>query len=103
VKTRAWLLLALLLPAAALADARLEARRHFQRGMTLVAKGDPVHEMLHTARKEDVDLIVIGHQADSGFVHRLFRGLSDNLLDHARRPVVVVPYSKVPSKVSASR
>jgi len=79
-----------------LRDARVTYR-------TLVAKGDPVHEMLHTARKEDVDLIVIGHQADSGFVHRLFRGLSDNLLDHARRPVVVVPYSKVPSKVSASR
>src|SRR5438067_11751225 len=26
---------------------------------TLVAKGDPVHELLHAARKEDVDLIVI--------------------------------------------
>jgi outer membrane receptor protein involved in Fe transport len=39
VKTRAWLLLALL-PTVALADARLEARRHFQRGMALVAKGE---------------------------------------------------------------
>jgi nucleotide-binding universal stress UspA family protein len=78
---------------------------------TIVTKGDPVHELLHTARREDVDLIVIGHQADSSFVHRLFRGLSDELLDNARRPVVVVPYSKVASKaapaprgnVSASR
>ena len=66
---------------------------------TIVMKGDPVHALLHTARKEDVDLIVIGHQGDSSFVHRLFRGLSDELLDHARRPVVVVPYSKVASKV----
>jgi len=60
---------------------------------TVVARGDPVNELLHTARREDVDLIVIGHQHDSSFVHRLFRGLSDDLLDHARRPVVVVPYS----------
>lgn len=59
----------------------------------LVARGDPVHELLHCARKEDVDLIAIGHQHDSSFVHRLFRGLSGELLDHALRPVVVVPYS----------
>ena len=59
----------------------------------VVAKGDPVDQILHTARKEDVDLIVVGHQHDSSFLHRLFRGLSDDLLDHARRPVVVVPYS----------
>jgi len=61
---------------------------------SVVAKGDPVHELLHFARKEDVDVIVIGHQCDSSFVHRLFRGISDNLLDHARRPVVVVPVSE---------
>jgi nucleotide-binding universal stress UspA family protein len=66
----------------------------------VVARGDPVHQILHTARKEDVDLIVVGHQHDSSFIHRLFRGLSDELLDHARRPVVVVPYS---ARVSASR
>jgi nucleotide-binding universal stress UspA family protein len=76
---------------------------------TVVTKGDPVHEILHTARKEQVDLIVVGHQHDSSFVHRLFRGLSDELLDNARRPVVVVPYSARAAtrpgatKVSASR
>ncbi|HKN38295.1 MAG TPA: universal stress protein [Acidimicrobiia bacterium] len=62
------------------------------RHRTIVAKGEPVQALLHTARKEDVDLIVVGHHGDSSFVHRLFRGLSDELLDHARRPVVVVPY-----------
>ncbi len=70
---------------------------------TVSAKGDPVHELLHVARKEDVDVIVVGHQAESSFAHRLLRGNSDTLLDHARRPVVIVPYSKVASKVSASR
>jgi nucleotide-binding universal stress UspA family protein len=61
---------------------------------TVLVDGDPVHALLQTARKEDVDVIVIGHQGDSSLAHRLFRGLSDGLLDHARRPVVVVPYSK---------
>jgi hypothetical protein len=45
----------------------------------------------------------IGHQHDSNFVHRLFRGLSDELLDHASRPpVVVVPYSKARAKAAIS-
>jgi nucleotide-binding universal stress UspA family protein len=60
---------------------------------SVMAQGDAVHALLDTARRENVDLIVVGHRADSSFVHRLFRGLSDELLDHARRPVVVVPYS----------
>ena len=58
---------------------------------TVLPDCDPVHALLRTARKEDVDVIVIGHRVESSFVHRLFRGLSDELLDHARRPVVVVP------------
>ena len=70
---------------------------------TIVAKGDPVHELLHAARREDVDLIVIGHQCDSSFVHRLFKGLSDDLLDHARRPVVVVPCSARADTPTGSR
>jgi nucleotide-binding universal stress UspA family protein len=58
----------------------------------VVSKLDPVQALLETARSEDADLIVIGHRGDTGFLHRLFRGLSDHLLDHAHRPIVVVPY-----------
>jgi nucleotide-binding universal stress UspA family protein len=58
---------------------------------TVVSDTDPVHALLNTARKEQTDLIVIGHQCDSGFVHRLVQGLSDHLIDHAKQPVVVVP------------
>lgn len=58
----------------------------------VVSPLDPVHALLDTARREDADAIVIGHQGDTGFLHRLFRGLSDHLVDHARRPVVVVPF-----------
>lgn len=60
----------------------------------VVAESDPVHALLDTARREDADMIVIGHQGNTGFLHHLFRGLSDQLVDHAKRPVVVVPYSE---------
>jgi len=59
---------------------------------TVVSKLDAVQALLETARSEDADLIVIGHRGDTGLLHRLFRGLSDHLLDHAHRLIVVVPY-----------
>jgi nucleotide-binding universal stress UspA family protein len=61
-----------------------------------VVDADPVEALLDVARREDADLIVIGHQRESGFVHRLFQGMSDHLIDHARCPVVVVPCSDRP-------
>jgi len=57
----------------------------------LVSDAEPVRALLDTARREDADLIVIGHRNGSGFVHRLMQGLSDHLIDHSQRPVVVVP------------
>ncbi|MCA1845055.1 MAG: universal stress protein [Actinobacteria bacterium] len=59
---------------------------------TVVSDSEPVQALLDTARHEDADLIVIGHQGDTGLLHRLFQGLSDHLIDHAQRPVLVVPY-----------
>ena len=61
---------------------------------TVIEDADPVHAILDTARREDADLIVIGHRGDQGTLHRLFQGLSDHLIDHCRRPVVVVPYTE---------
>jgi len=57
----------------------------------IVSDSDPVRALLETARREDADVIVIGHRGENGFVHRLFQGLSDHLIDHAHQPVVVVP------------
>ncbi len=57
----------------------------------LVSDAEPVRALLDIARREDADLIVIGHRNGSGFVHRLMQGLSDHLIDHSQRPVVVVP------------
>jgi nucleotide-binding universal stress UspA family protein len=59
---------------------------------TVLVEGDPVHALLDTARNRDVDLIVVGHQGGTTFLHRLFGHLSDELLDHAPCPVVVVPF-----------
>ena len=57
----------------------------------IVSASDPAHALLDTARREEADAIVIGHQGDEGVLHQLFRGLSDHLIEHARRPVIVVP------------
>jgi nucleotide-binding universal stress UspA family protein len=59
---------------------------------TVVSKLEPVQALLDIASREDADLIVIGHRGDTGLLHRLFRGVSDHLVDHANRPIVVVPY-----------
>lgn len=60
---------------------------------TMLVEGDPVHALLDTARDLDVELIVVGHQGGTAFLHRLFRHVSEELLDHASRPVVVVPFA----------
>ena len=61
---------------------------------TMVVEGDPVHALLRAARDNDVDLIVVGHEGGTTFLHRLFKRLSDELVDHATRPVVVVPFHR---------
>ncbi|HVW32795.1 MAG TPA: universal stress protein [Acidimicrobiia bacterium] len=61
---------------------------------TFVEDTDPEQAILDVARREDVDLIVIGHRGETGLLHRFFQGLSDHLIDYCRRPVVVVPYSE---------
>lgn len=57
----------------------------------VVSDEEPVDALLGHARLEEPDLIVIGHEASTRFLDRLFQDLSDQLLDAARRPVVVVP------------
>lgn len=56
---------------------------------------DPVDAILETARGENADAIVVGHQGPTGFLQRLFRGVCEGLIDEARRPVIVVPHVPV--------
>ena len=69
---------------------------------TMLVEGDPVRALLDTARDLDVDLIVVGHQGGTTFLHRLFSHVSEALLDHASRPVVVVPFSPVSGEGDAA-
>ena len=69
---------------------------------TVLSDADPVRALIDTARREDADLIVVGHNGDSRFLHRLVQGLSDHLIDHAKRPVVVVPSGEQFKRVEVS-
>ena len=59
----------------------------------VLADMDPAHAVLETARREDADLIVVGTEGESNFFRRLFGNLSSQVVHHARRPIVVVPFA----------
>jgi nucleotide-binding universal stress UspA family protein len=68
--------------AAVLAEARSPVER-------LVVDGDPAQEIVSIARRRDVDLLVIGSRG-LGTIGRLLLGsVSETVLHHARRPVVI--------------
>jgi Universal stress protein family len=58
----------------------------------VLADTDPVHAILDTARREGADFIVLGTDGKTGLFHRLLGGLSDQLLHHAWRPIVAIPF-----------
>lgn len=67
-----------------------EARARGTEATFLVWEGDPGEVILNAAAAEDVDLIVVGSRG-RGPVGRLLLGsVSDHIVRHADRPVVVV-------------
>lgn len=52
-------------------------------------EGHPVRVLVHTS--ESADLLVVGSRGHGGFVGMLLGSVSQNVLAHARCPVVVVP------------
>ena len=67
-----------------LADAGLTARGD-------VVTGDPVDEIVRSARKFEADLIVVGHKHLDGWAARWWRGsVSRTLIEHAPCSVLVV-------------
>lgn len=56
-----------------------------------VIDDDPVGALIHTAEEQHADLVVVGAQGHSGFLHRVLGGVSYKLAHHAGRPVVIVP------------
>lgn len=57
----------------------------------LMVQGKPTDEILEHARRENADLIVVGHPSRCGIVTALMGDTTQDILGHARRPVLVVP------------
>jgi nucleotide-binding universal stress UspA family protein len=57
----------------------------------VLAEGPPAPAILATADEVDADLIVLGSRGLGGFPHLLLGSTSAQVVEHCRRPVVVVP------------
>jgi nucleotide-binding universal stress UspA family protein len=68
--------------AAVLADARSPVER-------LVVEGDPAREIVKIARRRDVDLVVLGARGLRTLGRLLLGSVSETVLHHAGRPVVI--------------
>jgi universal stress protein A len=60
-------------------------------GRELIGGGDPGEEIDAVSEQEDYDLIVIGTHGRSGFRRLLLGSVAAHVVQHARRPVLVVP------------
>ena len=57
---------------------------------TSIVTGHPEDQILMKAEKENIDVIVIGHQTRSGFGKWFLGSVTDRVVDHAQCTVVVV-------------
>jgi len=64
-----------------------EGRRPVER---LVAEGDPARELVRFARTHDVDLVVLGARGLRTIGRLLLGSVSETVLHHVDRPVVIV-------------
>ncbi len=60
----------------------------------LVHEGDPVVDILETANKLNIDLLVMGDHSKSVLAHTFLGSTAERVLRHIRRPVFVVPIPK---------
>ena len=57
----------------------------------LLIMGDTVERLLHEAERKDASLIVAGSHGHGGLHHLLLGSISEALVRHADRPVLIVP------------
>lgn len=57
-------------------------------------KGHPVEEILNVAESWEADLIVMGTHGHTGLVHLIMGSTAEEVIKHARCPVMVVPPKK---------
>jgi nucleotide-binding universal stress UspA family protein len=56
-----------------------------------VSKGNPAEEILKYAKKNEIDLIIIGHKHHSKLYTSLFDSTDVNVIDASSLPVLVIP------------
>lgn len=56
-----------------------------------VREGTPADEILSFADDEDVDVVVLGRSRKSGLAEQILGSTADRVVQHATRPVVLVP------------
>jgi nucleotide-binding universal stress UspA family protein len=60
--------------------------------ITHVAAGDPPHEIIEYANKENIDLVVMATQGRRGYF--LFGSVTERVLKHSPVPVIAIPTPK---------
>ncbi|HEY3273227.1 MAG TPA: universal stress protein [Methanocella sp.] len=56
----------------------------------IIARGYPVDEIIKTAEKENVSMIIVGNIGKTGLEHMLLGSVSESVVRKATRPVLVV-------------
>jgi nucleotide-binding universal stress UspA family protein len=59
--------------------------------------GRPDAEIVAYADKSAADLIVMGTHGRSGIGHAILGSVAERVVQHAHRPVLIVPFRKSPS------
>jgi nucleotide-binding universal stress UspA family protein len=57
----------------------------------LIRSGYPVEEILNTADEENCQMLILGTHGKGFLKHTFLGGVSQKVLDHSRKPVIVVP------------
>ncbi len=77
------------------AEKRLDALKNYFRGAppmeTLIVKGDPAKQIVATAKKEGIDLIVMGTHSRKGLEKAIFGSVSEKVLQSGVCPVLSIP------------
>ena len=59
-----------------------------------VLEGDPAVQILETAESKDVDMVIMGAHSKEVFKYTFLGGVTQRVLRHIRKPVLVVPIPK---------